>query len=820
MATAIDRKPVQALSGGHFRRIAERGFGSGFNHYPYSYAWYDDHLYIGTNRNALQVIIMRWPFEAPFAHPPVPVPDSYEKLDLRGQIWRYSPKTGAWERVFRSPMVVGYEGRLAPVAVAFRCMTVFQGKSDERPALYTLPVVGRNAPGCATLRSLDGLNFEKLEPPRIEGEHENFGGFRAVQPFKGRLWVAPSHSKGDPKVLKTDPNVAENVDVRCTDDPVNGRWEVSCPPGFGDPANRGIIEMQVCGDYLYVGTLNIREGFQVWRTNGEGPAPHRWQKILDHGAGRGPFNQAVLSMAAFQGNLYIGTAIQNGGHDRSNNIGPAAGEVLRVYPDGSWDLVVGFPRLTNQGLKIPTSGMGPGFDNPLAGYIWRMCAHDGALYVGTFDVSSYVPYMDRSIWPAHVANLFDDETLDRFLKHRGGAELWRTTDGDNWLPVTRNGFNNFYNFGIRALVSSPAGLFVGAANPFGPKVAVRTPSGWRYEDNPRGGLEIWHGSLDHADAPPSDTVELHALPRASEGLSLAHMGIEAETEESRAAMFLAEETELHAVGQLHDSLWEACQLNPVLHLADQEKDLVGLTASVGTEIDEYFHHTPIRNVGYWSTDSTTPAQAARALAAEVFAVLSSQDAIADKQVLIIARGAEEIAKQSSEFSPRYVTCIDPSVAAPHKWFSRRRAPATIDQLPAESHDAVIWIEGFAGVGLSSNLRHVARVLRSGGWLSAAEIAGTRLDQFAKDADSSPTVTRFAEALRAAGFENCELRDIARVGWRRFHQHSRQYFLTKLLLQQVDADLHRLIVEALPGGSLAVDAHLLISAQKVNPRGTE
>ena len=29
--------------------------------------------------------------------------------------------------------------------------------------------------------------------------------------------------------------------------------------------------------------------------------------------------------------------------------------------------------------------MGAGFDNPFNGYIWRMCAHDGALYVGTFD---------------------------------------------------------------------------------------------------------------------------------------------------------------------------------------------------------------------------------------------------------------------------------------------------------------------------------------------------------------------------------------------------------------------------------------------------
>ena len=44
------------------------------------------------------------------------------------------------------------------------------------------------------------------------------------------------------------------------------------------------------------------------------------------------------------------------------------------------------------------------------------------------------------------------------------------------------------------MVSTPHGLFVGTANPFAPEVAVERVAGWNYEDNPRGGLEIWLGS--------------------------------------------------------------------------------------------------------------------------------------------------------------------------------------------------------------------------------------------------------------------------------------------------------------------------------------
>ncbi len=99
------------------------------------------------------------------------------------------------------------------------------------------------------------------------------------------------------------------------------------------------------------------------------------------GAGRGALNQGAVAMHAFNGALYIGTGIQNGGYDWRNKIGPAAAEIIRLNANGSWDIVVGNPR----DGKRPLSEMFAGFNNFFAGYIWRFGVHDGWLYAGTMD---------------------------------------------------------------------------------------------------------------------------------------------------------------------------------------------------------------------------------------------------------------------------------------------------------------------------------------------------------------------------------------------------------------------------------------------------
>jgi hypothetical protein len=194
-------------------------------------------------------------------------------------------------------------------------------------------------------------------------------------------------------------------------------------------------------------------------------------------------------MHPFKGALYVGSGIQGGGIDRQNNVGPAAPELIRIYPDGQWDLIVGEARRTPQGLKKPLSGYLPGFDNFFNGYFWRMCSHRGWLYLSTFDWSCAIGYAHRGTWPRAFTNIVNHLGTTFLQNRQAGFDLYRSYDGENWLPVTTNGLGNPYNMGLRTMVSTPNGLFLGTANPFGPKVMPL--EGNRYIHNPRGGCEVF-----------------------------------------------------------------------------------------------------------------------------------------------------------------------------------------------------------------------------------------------------------------------------------------------------------------------------------------
>lgn len=788
----------RALRTADFRRIAENGFGDGSNSYAYSAVWYDEHLYIGSNRDIIPMLLMRAPFKITFDIPPVPVPNEWTELDLRGQIWRYSVRTGQWNRVYHSPLVPGYEGRMTPQAFGFRGMTVFKGTSDARPAIYTIPAVGRMALQSVTLRSSDGTSFDVLPDPRVPGLDEQFGSVRAMAAFKGKLFVAPSASRPNPKAQRDESgrdvyvsmvNTARQSAVLCSSDPASGEWALSSLPVFGDSTNASIIDMCVCGDYLYVGTLNVRHGFQLWRTTADGPPPHDWELVIDRGADRGAYNQAVLSMTAFQGDLYIGTCIQNGGFDRVYQIGPAAGEVLRVRPNGTWDLVVGDPRMTRQGLKVPTSGMRSGFNNPLTCYIWRMCAHDGAIYVGTCDNSSFVPYSSPETLPAHVRRLLDPESLERFMDRFGGCELWRSTDGDNWMPVTRNGFGNRYNLGIRALVSTPHGLFAGTANPFGPKVAVRRGSGWEYQDNPRGGLEVWLGSIH--DPPKPD-----AILRVEMNAKWVSVSTEQPGDVTSIRPDASDEAALSGNYQLLErAMVEAGILrNPFLRLASTPPDLVGLYATVESELAEYYG-SAARNVGFWPRRSISPTEACEALVDKLCGLLPQRPGLS---ILVLGAGSGELIELVRK---RFADCRIEG-GSPEAW----------PNFGDEAFDAAVCIEVGSWLARGDFFRRLAQSLKPGGQAALSECfaPGTA------EASGSPAA-EITQAAIAAGLEVTEFRDVTSNAWVPFYDHSRSYWLIKLLLQQVSTETHAAVLAALPGGCTGVHSYGLALLTKPSER---
>ena len=160
--------------------------------------------------------------------------------------------------------------------------------------------------------------------------------FRSLIVFDGHLYAPPA-GQG----VNFNSNKA-SVIMRSADPKVGG-WEPACPPGFGDSTNNGIFQMAVFANHLYAGTFNHYQGYQIWRTPANGGGPCQWEKVMERGAYRGPLSQIAMAMHALDDCLYIGSSIQNGGYDRYNLVGPGSGEVVRLYADNSWDLLVGTP---------------------------------------------------------------------------------------------------------------------------------------------------------------------------------------------------------------------------------------------------------------------------------------------------------------------------------------------------------------------------------------------------------------------------------------------------------------------------------------------
>ncbi|MGZ9809209.1 hypothetical protein ACXN5S_01975 [Pseudoroseicyclus sp. H15] len=506
MAPMPSPTPPRGLSLPEFRRIGHGGLGDGHNNYAHSMAWFKGRLYLGTTRSNMCMLKMQSSYSGmPLEVWPVDCPDTMDglyKLDRRPQIWAYDPAAGTWEMKLRAPMIEGTDGNPAPREIGYRSMAVFKAPGDAQEALYISSWSPGRSHGGLILKSTDGETFEPItrygitDPP--------FSTTRSLTPFKGKIHFAPTARRGTDG---SQQNATGDAAVFAGDTTDPDGWVLVNEPGFGDPGNLGVFTLATANGQLYASTLNI-SGMQLWATDGEGGVPYRWRKVFDQGAGRGPLNQAAASMIEFDGALYVGTGIQGGGIDRVNNIGPAAAEIIRVWPDDSYDVVVGDK--TDDG-RAPISGLRAGFGNFFNGYLWAMGVHEGWLYAGTFDWSINLRWAHQREAPPAVRRLIEEVGPERIIANEGGADLWRSADGENWMPVTKRGFGNAYNWGIRNLVSTPYGLFTGTANVFGPRVAVRAEGGgWEYQDNPDGGLEVWLANHAPVAAEPAERIEAPA----------------------------------------------------------------------------------------------------------------------------------------------------------------------------------------------------------------------------------------------------------------------------------------------------------------------
>ncbi len=460
------RIDAQEIAAPEFSRIATGGFGDDHNTFMWSMEWFNGKLYVGTGRdvNCYAHADDLVQTGLAIAYPIPGCPADYKDLSLQAEIWQYTPETKTWLRVYQSPadIPIGTDSAgnqvFAAEDIVYRGMAVFT-EADGTQALYIAansasatfdmipPYDTQGYPNPRILRTTDGINFTAIpmDPGTFMGSivansttEFKVRGFRDLVVYNGVMYATATDYIGTGSIIaSSNPSAGNNA------------WQAVSPPTETMP----VRTLLVFNNYLYVGGGDARvgqpnpnggavipDGYFVYKTANPTTDLSSFTQIVTDGAGvvAGQRAHDALSMAVFNNQLYVGT-------DRPT-------EMVRLNPDDSWDLLVGPPRDTPQGMKYPLSGMSNGFGNTFTGHFYRMAAYNNHLYLGTWDWS-------ESLQPLPY--------VDPVFLYEYGTDLYKTPDGIHWSALSHNGLNDPENFGIRSFVPTSVGLFLGTTRPFG-----------------------------------------------------------------------------------------------------------------------------------------------------------------------------------------------------------------------------------------------------------------------------------------------------------------------------------------------------------------
>jgi hypothetical protein len=427
------------LQTSNFTLSAPQGFGDRQNSWAWSMAWFNGKLLVGTNRAEQCVTSAAEALGNLGAYPPsdpsISCTANPNDLPLQAEIWSWNPATNAWTRVFQSPQDVPIPGtnpvKYVARDIGFRGMNTFT-EPDGTQALYvggcsSLPI-HPGVPGGRLLRSTDGLTFTPVlqDAGSFLGDLGN-ACFRGIDTFNNKLIAVAGSWKGMGVVVESaNPKQGDNAFQQIS------------------PANQQVYEIAPFNGALYVTFVDETNGFSVAKTNGL--PPYVYTTVLPNGGYRQWYpNPIALSMQVFQGRLYVG----GDGIQRTAGLQAQGAELFRINPDDSWDLLSGQSRNTPVGQKNALSGLGIGLGWQLNDHMWRMRIYDGRLYIGTFDAATSLRIYSSTV---------------RWVTPEMGFDLWWTADGTYFTLVDQTGFGDEFNIGVRTLMDTPYGLFLGTAN--------------------------------------------------------------------------------------------------------------------------------------------------------------------------------------------------------------------------------------------------------------------------------------------------------------------------------------------------------------------
>jgi len=455
---------------GDFKRISNNGWDSidnlqDKNDYAWSMKYYqpdgdaEGQLYVGSGNNVLGLVVSQ--FEAILLGEEELVPPIYSP-----EVRRYTPgaKRTEWDRVldYKDVMEPGDE------IFGFRYLQEYRSQATGKKHLYAA-TMGNNA---ILWRSESG---DSGTWERFWESGEN-GSIRYIADHNGIMYIA----------LATDiPFVKVPGEIWASDG--ENVWPV-VQDGFGNTENRGFQFLTSWNGWLYTGTNNPVEGYEIWKFAGPDSNLQQGDLISDGvplitGGGPSDINVWAATPAVFKGHLYVGSMIPVGFEPETGK-GFKGTDIVRIAPDDSWEVVVGPDSL---------SGYGSGFDRLWNVYCWQMAEHQGTLYASTFDLSTIIRFGASQIPPTLdslpevlLAGLrvalnggiqgtdygfekpVDDKELGLPLNDvfNFGADIYKSVDGVNWEPLTVDGLGHPRNYGFRTMQSVGDTFYLGSANAF------------------------------------------------------------------------------------------------------------------------------------------------------------------------------------------------------------------------------------------------------------------------------------------------------------------------------------------------------------------